>query len=131
MVLWISRNAVHFAVKWLRNELKLELGSRAFAFIAIFGAGTCLFYGITNGLTFIWQPIRKRVASVVGVVIAIAVIGLTVTQKEGIWRVLGFEPMLTVHSFVVRSPDGTISKVSEYMDGDDTVQVDIERLNDH
>jgi hypothetical protein len=43
-----------------------------------------------------------------------------------------FEPMTTVHRFVVRSPDGlTRSKTTEYMDGDDAVHVEVERLNDH
>ena len=40
--------------------------------------------------------------------------------------------MNSVHSFVVKSPDGlTRSQVRETMDGDNAVRVEIERLNDH
>jgi hypothetical protein len=85
-----------------------------------------------------WYQRRRslqRLASILGVIICISVGGYIVLSKlqhGGIWGLLGFETMTSVHSFVVNSPDGrTRSQVREQMDGNDAVVVDIERLNDH
>jgi len=75
----------------------------------------------------------RRSDSVLGVAVVgyFGLIALVRLQKEGIWGLLGYETMVTVHSFVVKSPDGlTRSQVRESMDGDDAVRVEIERLND-
>jgi hypothetical protein len=77
----------------------------------------------------------QRLASILGVIIGISVVGYIVLSKlqhGGIWGLLGFETMTSMHTFVVNSPDGrTRSQVREHMDGNDAVVVDIERLNDH
>jgi hypothetical protein len=79
----------------------------------------------------------EKLAGVLGVLVGVAVVGyfglnaLVRIQKEGIWGLLGFETLASVHSFVVKSPDGrTRSQVRERMDGNDAVYVEIERLND-
>jgi len=66
-------------------------------------------------------------------VCTIIVVGILAMQRDGIWRLSGFTPMTTVHSFVIVSPDeAATSRVTEYMDGDDYVYMDIEHLTpDH
>jgi len=80
----------------------------------------------------------EKLARILGILVSVAVVGyfaliaLVRLQKEGIRGLLGYETMVTVHSFVVKSPDGLItSQFRESMDGDNAVRVEIERLNDH
>ena len=80
----------------------------------------------------------EKLARILVILVGVAVVGyfalITIVrlQKEGIWGLLGYETMVTVHSFVVKSPDGLIeSQIREGMDGDNAVRVEIERLSDH
>jgi len=80
----------------------------------------------------------EKPARILAILVGVAVVGyfalimLVRLHKEGIWGLLGYETMVTVHSFVVTSPDGLIrSQVRESMDGQNAVRVEIERLNDH
>jgi hypothetical protein len=80
----------------------------------------------------------EKLARILAILVGVAVVGyfalivLVRLQKEGIWGLLGYETLVTVHSFVVTPPDGLIrSQVRESMDGENAVRVEIERLNDH
>jgi hypothetical protein len=80
----------------------------------------------------------EKLAGILGALVGIAVVGYFALglverlQKEGFWGLLGYETMVTVHSFVLISPDEQVkSQVRETMDGDNAVRIEIERLDDH
>jgi hypothetical protein len=77
----------------------------------------------------------EKLARILVILVGVAVVGyfalitLLRLQKEGIWGLLGYEVMVTVHSFVVKSPDGRIrSQFRESMDGDNAVRVEIRAI---
>ena len=78
------------------------------------------------------RNIKSALVAVGSVIVAAALfLFLNGGDKDAIWRLFGFEPLITKHICQIKSPQG-ISNFSEYWDGHNrVVHFEVERLCDH